>query len=378
MQMYVCLCLIFIQVAKSVGCTDPSEVIFTSGGTEANNWIFQCLRRHHRQQQQQGEAPHIVTTSIEHPSVALPIQTLCREEGYTATYVEPDTTTGAVKVDDVIAALRPLTRLVSVMLANNETGVVQPVSAICRAVHEWADRRGIPHPALHSDAAQALGKVPVDVNALGVDLLTIAGHKFYGPRIGALYSRHGSPLPLVTIMEGGGQEMGLRSGTENTAMIAGLGQACELISADFSGEAARTMHSTCFQLRQGLVDSLGRDGVVFNCLSEDWAEDRTPPEGRLPNTCSVGLPCLPDKRTGRDVLKLCRHVVAGVGSACHSDQSQDKQKMDSVLTRSGVSPHIARCTLRLSTGRYTTPEDISLAVDDITRAVRQLQTNASS
>ena len=358
------------KVAASIGCPDASQVFFTSGGTEANNWVIQCLHSC-RPSGKFTEPTHIVTTNIEHPSVALPIQTFCQGEGRTCTRVGPDPETGAVRVDDVVAALTAHTRLVSVMLANNETGVVQPVAAISRAVHEWADHNNMPRPAIHSDAAQALGKIPVNVVDLGIDFLTIAGHKFYGPRIGALYACRHSPVQLVPWLEGGGQELGLRSGTENTALIAGLGRACRLISDDGDQLAVKNMRATCFELRERLVARLGSAGVTFNC----WP-GKVDDNDRLPNTCSVALLCLPAGFSGRDVLTLCDSVVAGTGSACHSEQGVDRHgdavALDNVLTRSGVSADAARRTLRLSTGRYTTLEEVALAAQDIHQAIQQL------
>eukprot|EP00117_Sycon_ciliatum_P014968 scpid93627/ scgid15015/ Selenocysteine lyase len=254
------------KVAAAIGCRNADEVIFTSGGTEANNWLVRCVEL---QQASSKQPVHIVTSNIEHPSVSLPIGDLCsRNPSVTCTHVPADASSGAVRVEDVVAALTPLTVLVSVMLANNETGVVQPISAMSSAVRAWAATAGVrPPPAVHTDAAQALGKIPVDVARLGVDFLTLAGHKFYGPRIGALYARTGAPLRLRPMLLGGGQEGGLRSGTENLAMVAGLARACQLVSDDRELTAAKCMAETCSQLRRGLSSALGESGVQFNCRS---------------------------------------------------------------------------------------------------------------
>lgn len=216
---------------------------------------------------------------------------------------------------------------------------------------------------MHTDAAQAIGKVPVNVADLGVDYLTIVGHKFYGPRIGALYVRnldkgpHSRPLKPVFL--GGGQEWGYRSGTENTAMIAGLGKACELVAENILAYQSHMTEIRLF-LEESLYQAFG-DKVAFNAKSS-YSE-------RLPNTCSISI--RGEELTGRRVLNQCRKVIAGVGAACHS--SAGATNCSAVLLASGVSVEDARNAIRLSVGRQTTRLDITLAVEDLVQAVRALE-----
>ncbi|XP_014674330.1 PREDICTED: selenocysteine lyase-like [Priapulus caudatus] len=234
------------------------DILFTSGGTEANNMVINSavLHYHKRNSGKDGKRarshiPHIITSVIEHDSVLCPIQHLEREGKIEATYISIAKDSGQVSVEDVIDSIRENTVLISLMLANNETGAMQPVAEVVTRVKQL--ERRLPHRILlHSDAAQAFGKVPVSVADLQVDYMTIVGHKFYGPRIGALYVRSpGENTPLHPAMFGGGQERGFRPGTENTAMIAGLGKAAELVTGNIGQYEA---HMT--QVRDQLKDKL--------------------------------------------------------------------------------------------------------------------------
>ncbi|XP_052493063.1 selenocysteine lyase isoform X6 [Budorcas taxicolor] len=233
------------NLAKMIG-GQPQDVIFTSGGTESNNLVIQSMVKHfHKVHAANGDTgghpspvdralPHIITCTVEHDSIRLPLEHLGEERKAEVTFVPVSKVNGQVEAEDILAAVRPATCLVTIMLANNETGVVMPVPEISRRVRALNQQRaagGLPEVLVHTDAAQALGKQRVDVRDLGVDFLTIVGHKFYGPRIGALYVRGlGEHTPLYPMLFGGGQERNFRPGTENTPMIAGLGKAAELVA----------------------------------------------------------------------------------------------------------------------------------------------------
>ncbi|XP_036925079.1 selenocysteine lyase isoform X3 [Sturnira hondurensis] len=233
------------SLAKMIGGS-ARDIVFTSGGTESNNLVIHSAVTHfHKTHTEEGDPaqhhspveramPHIVTCTVEHDSIRLPLEHLVEEQVAEVTFVPVSTVSGQAEADDILAAVRPATCLVTIMLANNETGVVMPVPEISRRVKALNRERaasGRPVILLHTDAAQALGKRRVDVEDLGVDLLTIVGHKFYGPRIGALYVRGlGERTPLCPMLFGGGQERNFRPGTENTPMIAGLGKAAELVT----------------------------------------------------------------------------------------------------------------------------------------------------
>uniref|UniRef100_A0A8C0VEL9 Selenocysteine lyase n=1 Tax=Cyanistes caeruleus TaxID=156563 RepID=A0A8C0VEL9_CYACU len=224
----------------------PEDIVFTSGGTEANNMVIHTACRHfHESQYGTGDrrgTPHIVTSSVEHDSIRLLLEQLGREGLAEATFVPVSPRSGQAEVDDVLAAIRPNTCLVSLMLANNETGVIMPVAELSQrisALNQHRAAEGLPRILVHTDAAQMIGKGRVDVQELGVDYLTIVGHKFHGPRIGALYARSpGTATPLHPMLFGGGQERSFRPGTENTPMIAGLGQAAELVNKNWEAYEA--------------------------------------------------------------------------------------------------------------------------------------------
>ncbi|EHB08732.1 Selenocysteine lyase [Heterocephalus glaber] len=218
----------------------PQDIVFTSGGTESNNLVIHSVVKHfqdtqapkgdvgEQQSPREGARPHIITCTVEHDSIRLPLEHLVEEQVAEVTFVPVSKVSGQAEVEDIMAAVRPATCLVTVMLANNETGVVMPISEISQRVKALNQKRaasGLPRVLLHTDAAQVVGKRRLDVEELGVDFLTIVGHKFYGPRIGALYIRGlGKLTPLYPMLFGGGQERNFRPGTENTPMIAGLGK----------------------------------------------------------------------------------------------------------------------------------------------------------
>ena len=313
------------QVAAFLGC-EPEEVIFTGGGTEANNLAIRGVA------EAAGHRRHVVTTDIEHPATAQPCRWLERH-GWRVTYAGVDGN-GVVLVDDVRSALPADTALVTVIHANNETGVLQPVQEIAEHAHGAG-------AIVHTDAAQSIGKVRFTVRQLGVDLLSVAGHKVYAPKgVGALYVRKGTNLLPVVL--GASHERGLRPGTENVAGIVALGAALERIGVDLESSAARI---------RGLRD------VLWNLLLA-----RIPgialnghPELRLPNTLNVRFPGV----SARVLLRNAPEVAASAGSACHSGEDVPS----GVLTAMGIPADVAVGSIRLTLGRHTTPEEIARAAD---------------
>lgn len=317
------------RVASLIGAR-AEEIVFTGGGSETDNLaikgvVFANLDR----------SPHVITTSVEHPAVLNTLRYLQRRFAIDFTVLPVDEH-GILDPEALRAALRPATVLATIMHANNEVGTIQPISQIAAITRD----HGV---LLHIDAAQSTGKVPINVKELGVDLLTIAGHKVYGPKgIGALYIRRGTVLdPLV---HGSGQERGLRAGTENVASIAGLGMACELAGAELS--AGHHLHELRDLLHTLLAESI--PGTLLNGH----------PTERLPNTLNVSLP----GALGQAVLAYTPGVAASTGSACHSGTADPSP----VLMAMGLSAERAIGALRLSLGRWSTE-------DDMRRAAKLLQ-----
>ncbi len=312
------------QVAALLGAT-PGEIVFTSGGTESNNLAIlgaAHARRH--------LGNHILTTAVEHPAV-LEVCHALEKEGFIITR-SPVDASGQVDPDEFIQLIRPDTILISVMHANNEVGTIQPVAEIGRV----ARARGI---AMHCDAAQSVGKIPVRVDDLQVDLLSVAGHKLYAPKgIGALYIRQG--IHLEKAAHGADHELNRRPGTENVMGIAGLGKACELVRIGLEG------YSKQLKNRRDLLEKLILEGFP-NAVVHGH------PEMRLPNTLSIGFPGI----EAAALLDSMKGVAASAGAACHSGQSE----VSGVLSAMRVPLTVAMGTIRLSTGRYTTEEEIRMA-----------------
>lgn len=324
------------EVASLLGC-QSGEIVFTSGGSESNNTAVKGLIDFRN-----PGACHVITTAVEHPAILNPLLYLM-ELGVGVTILPVDRF-GQVDPDAVRKAIKPHTKLISIMLANNETGTLQPVKAISRV----AKAHGVP---LHTDAAQAVGKIRVDVGNLGVDLLTVAGHKLYGPKgIGALYVANG--LDLVPLIHGGGQEEGRRAGTENLILSAGLGAACRLAKERLEQDVH---HSEA--LRDRLQDLLfqGIGDLVLNGH----------PKERLPNTLNVSVP---GKEGGR-ILDAIPRLFASTGAACH-DRTV---KLSHVLTAMGVSPHVGMGALRFSMGRINTMEEMDRAAQCIINQVERMR-----
>ncbi|GIY99971.1 selenocysteine lyase [Caerostris extrusa] len=271
------------QVGEMVSCL-PCEIIFTSGGTESNNMVIHTALKYFHERMQNSasdakdEKPHIITTNIEHDSIRLPLEKLSSEGKIDVTFVPVSKVTGAVEVDDILNAVRPSTCLVTVMLANNETGVIQPVNLLRRKLKSLQSTKNsfINQILLHTDAAQAIGKIKVDVFHWDVDYLTIVGHKFYGPRVGALYFKKG--VPLYPMFYGGGQEKNYRAGTENTCMLAGLGKAAELVT--FNSESYYNHMNEMSQYLEHCLTEKFSTNVVFHLKNN---------KNKLPNTVSVAF-----------------------------------------------------------------------------------------
>ena len=311
-----------IRVASLIGC-DPTEIIFTSGGTEANNHSIKGVFFANQRKLQQ---PHFIISSIEHPAVTEPLSFL-ETLGARVTRVPVDGY-GLVNSDDVRRAIEPETVLISVMLANNEVGTIQPIEEIAAIALEH-------QILLHTDAAQAVGKIAVDVDSMGVDMLSIAGHKLYAPQgIGALYVREG--IELAHFMHGAGHEGGRRAGTENILEIAALGVACQ--------EAAEWIDDT-------RIESL-RD-YFWEQLQNKFGERvhlNGHPIKRLPNTLNVSF----EGTSGHDLLAQLPFLAASTGSACRAG----KQHLSPVLSAMGLSSERCIGAVRFSLGRSTCKEEI--------------------
>lgn len=351
------------RVSRMVGGA-AEDIIFTSGGTEANNLVIHTAVEHFKRTWNTTEQtkshsnglPHIITSNVEHDSVRLVLEHLQREGRADVTFVSVSKLTGRVEVQNVMAAVRPNTCLISMMLANNETGVIMPVQEVCEKTKCLNRERKI---LLHTDAAQALGKIPVNAPELGVDYLTIVGHKFYGPRIGALYvNSPGKKTPLYPMLFGGGQERNFRPGTENTPMIAGLGKAADLVTSNLSEYEAH-MRSVKLYLEQQLKLAF-KDKLHFN--------SHFPGSEVLPNTCNVSIqgPAL----QGWRVLSRCKRLLASVGAACHSDTGD---RPSHILLSCGVTAEVAANALRLSVGRGTSREQVDEVVEDLRNTVKILE-----
>src|SRR5665811_70896 len=324
-------------IAQGLNCT-ARRVVFTGGGSEADNLAILGLAR-----ASDGLRRHLITSSIEHPAVLAPLRALAAE-GFDLS-VLPVNRNGIVEPESLIKAIRPDTLLVSVMLANNETGALQPVRELAEIAHE--------HGAVfHTDAVQAFGKIPVDVEELGVDLLAVSAHKLHGPKgVGALYVRKG--LQLDPLIKGGGQEHGLRAGTENVPGIVGFGKAVELaLRGLYSGEPGRVA-----RLRDRL------EAGIHELIS--GAHRNGPERERLPNTLNMTLP---EIRGESLVLFLDRKGIAfSSGSACKSGNPEPSH----ALLAMGLTPAEAHCSVRFSLGAWNTEEEIKYVIEAFSEVLRE-------
>ena len=323
------------QVASLLGC-DTDSLLFTSGGTEANNHAIKGVAEAHCQR-----GNHIITTAVEHPAI-IEVCRYLEGHGFRVSYLPVDKY-GMVHPGQVEEAISSETVLVTVMHANNEVGTIQPIAEIAEIAH----RNGA---MMHSDCAQSVGKIPVRVDDLGVDLLSVAGHKLYAPKgIGALYIRPG--LRLEKFMHGAGHEDGRRAGTENIIGMAGLGKACELIEQNLS-QYANDMSRMRDRLEEGLL------------RAHKEARINGHPEKRLPNTSSIAFRGQEADR----ILDGLPSVAASAGAACHSDRVE----VSHVLAAMNVPEEYAMGTLRLTVGRFTTTGEIDRAISEITDVVANL------
>jgi cysteine desulfurase len=325
------------QVADLLGCR-PAEIVFTSGGTESNNQAIKSIGG-----ARYARGGHIITSVVEHPAV-LEVCRFMEMHGFSVTYIPVDAD-GLVDPTDVAGAITSRTIMISIMHANNEVGTVQPIADIARL----ARNREI---LVHTDAAQSIGKIPTQVDTLGVDLLSVAGHKIYAPKgIGALYLRTGVKPEIFC--HGAGQEMGIRAGTENVPGMVGLGKACEIAGQNLAANAAH-MQNMRNRLERGLSDALG--DLRFNGHREK----------RLPNTASVSFLGL---EANRILEEIGLEVSASAGAACHSDQVQ----ISHVLEAMRIPEDWAKGTIRFTTGRMTTAEEIDRTLEVVVDAVKRLR-----
>jgi cysteine desulfurase NifS/selenium donor protein len=324
-----------IQVAGLLGC-NPAEVIFTSGGSESNNMAIKGLALARR-----SKGSHLITSCIEHPSV-IEVCRYLERSGFRITYLPVDGH-GMVDPEDVLKAITRDTLLISVMHSNNETGSIQPIAEIARIARD----HGIP---VHTDAAQSVGKIPVQVNELDVDLLSMAGHKLYAPKgVGVLFIRKG--VSLEKLIHGADHEQNLRAGTENVLEIAGLGKACEIALRDMP-EYTRRLLSLRDSLHRNISGAL--PGVRLNGHREQ----------RLPNTLSLGFRGV----TATALMNRLPGLAVSAGAACHAGT----ESISHVLKAMKVPLEEALGTIRFSVGKYTTPEEVGEASQLVVGAVREL------
>ncbi|MBW1708273.1 MAG: cysteine desulfurase [Deltaproteobacteria bacterium] len=325
------------QVASLLNC-HPGEFIFTSGGTESNNHVLKGAAF-----ARPSQRTHIITSQIEHPAI-LEVCAYLDKFGVETTFIPVDAQ-GLVNISDIKKAVKPETALISIMHANNEVGTIQPIEEISALAKE----NGI---IMHTDAAQSVGKISVDVAKLGVDLLSLAGHKVYAPKgIGALFIRNG--VVLDKFMHGAGQERGFRAGTENVMQIVGLGEACEIAKKDMEKNKSHMQ-----KMKDLLYEGLKRELTQIRYNGH--------PEKCLPNTLNLSFFNL---EADRILEEIGLEVAASAGAACHSDSIE----ISHVLKAMGVSLDWAKGTIRFSTGKMTTETEIHRAVEVVSTAVKRLR-----
>jgi cysteine desulfurase len=313
------------RLSLLLGC-EASEIIFTSGATESNNMVIKGIAR------AAGKGKHFITSRIEHPAVLEPCRHL-EKFGYGVTYL-PVNQYGMVDPADLEKAIRPDTALVTIMHSNNEVGTIQDIKELARI----AASRGV---LFHTDAAQSVGKVRVQMDELGVDFLTVAGHKFYAPKgIGSLYIKNGRTLQPM--LHGAGHERGLRPGTENAAFIVGLGAACMVAMPIIETEGQRQR-----KLGERLFDGLKQAGLKVHLNGH--------PEKKLPNTWNISF----EGFLSTEVMEALTGVAVSPGAACHGDLIEPSH----VLAAMGVDVNLARGAIRFSLGRETTEAEIDVVVE---------------
>jgi cysteine desulfurase len=326
------------QVAKLIGA-DEKEVIFTSGATESNNLAIRGVAEFYKDRKN-----HVVTTVTEHKCVLDTCRHL-EQSGFEVTYL-PVQKNGLIDLDVLRAAVTDKTVVVSVMAVNNEIGVIQPLAEIGKICREKK-------AFFHTDAAQAVGKIPLDVEAMNIDLMSISGHKIYGPKgIGALYVRRKPRVRLVPLIVGGGQERGFRSGTLPTPLCVGLGEAAEIAMNEMEGEAKRLAKLQARMLK-GLQDRLPE---IF--INGDL-------EHRIPGNLNISFAYV----EGESLMMGIKNLAVSSGSACTSASLEPSY----VLRALGVEEELAHTSLRIGLGRFTTEHEVDTAVDELVRHVKKLR-----
>jgi cysteine desulfurase len=330
------------QIAALIGA-EPREIIFTSGATESNNLAIKGAARFHK-----ARRPHLVTLVTEHKCVLESCRRM-ESEGVEVTYL-PVQGNGLVDLDRLAAAVTERTALVSIMAVNNEIGVIQPlteIGALCREKGAY----------FHCDAAQAAGKIPLDVQAMSIDLMSISGHKFYGPKgIGVLYVRRRPRVRLVPLIDGGGQERGLRSGTLPAPLCVGLGVACAIAAEEMAREGARLA-----ALRRKLLDGL--------CARLDGLHVNGDPVRHIPGNLNVSF----DGVEAETLMEALPGLAMATGSACTSASVEPSY----VLRALGLPDARAASSLRIGLGRFTTEEEVDIAIESIAAAVKKLRGSGS-
>jgi cysteine desulfurase len=327
------------QIARLINA-DPKEIIFTSGATESDNLAIKGAAQMYK-----DKGDHIITSVIEHKAVLDTCKRL-EKEGYRVTYLPVDDL-GIVRVDDLLEAIEEKTILISLMHANNEIGTIQPVAEIGRIAHE----RGI---LFHTDAVQAVGKVPVDVQAMNIDLLSLTAHKIYGPKgCGALYVRRKGPrVRLAAQIDGGGHERGMRSGTLNVPGIVGLGAACEICEREMDQESTRLT-----ALRDKMIHA------ITTRMPDVYLNGH--PTHRLPNNVNLSYAYV----EGESLLMGLKEVALSSGSACTSASLEPSY----VLKSLGVGDELAHSSIRYGLGRFNTEEEVDYVIEQTVETVNRLR-----
>ncbi len=329
------------QVAHLIAA-DAKEIVWTSGATESNNLAIKGVADMYADQ-----GKHIITEMIEHKAVLDPCKRL-QKMGYEVTYLQPGPD-GVVRAQQVLEAMRPDTVLVTIMWANNEIGTIneiEKIGALCK------ERNVI----FHTDGTQAVGKIPVNVETAGVDLLSISAHKLYGPKgAGCLYVRRRKPrVRLTPIFDGGGHERGMRSGTLNVPGIVGLGAACAISEKELPVESPR-LAALRDKLENSIVSGLDGEGVVINGSRHE----------RLPHTSNISFAWV----EGESLMMSCKDIAVSSGSACTSASLEPSY----VLKSLGIGDELAHSSIRFGLGRFTTPEEIDFTIEKVISSVRKLR-----
>lgn len=339
------------QVGSLINATGK-EIVWTSGATESNNLAIKGIAKYY-ERNNDGKTGHIITVLTEHKAVVDACKALMRD-GWDVTFLEVESD-GRIRLDDLKAALREDTVLVSVMYANNEIGVIQPIAEIGAIVAEARKSKKAPKVVFHSDAVQALGRVTVDVKASQIDMLSISGHKMYGPKgIGALYVRRGRPrIRLEALIDGGGHERGMRSGTLPVHQIVGLGKAAELSKRDLEDghiEKVRELRDYMWKQIQSELDEVFINGSM---------------EHRLPNNLNISFAYV----EGEAIMLAIKEIACSSGSACTSASLEPSY----VLRALGVDVELAHTSIRFGLGRFTTKAEVDAALGIIVTQIKKLR-----